>query len=242
MASPRRLLEIAILAAAAYLGLSYLLFPTSVARVRIGLDLTVGGVTRSASNVVELRSRAGFGLAGLDGPGRPVLRGEAVTLKLGGSTMLVLLLNPADPTTPSDWALRQIIVATGGDRHGPIETAIAALGGQSGRFVFASTTAEVGGSARALHPDLVLISDLRLFDGRSRSTPAWRHVPLLAPDDALGTEGAEITIWVEPVSRLRPISRGDLALRLPSFELFFLRHLLSNPPADVLRPASLKVD
>ncbi|QCK85983.1 hypothetical protein E8L99_09545 [Phreatobacter aquaticus] len=238
----RRVAYAALAASLAYAVYAFVLFPTTVARVRLGLDLTVGGVTRSASNIVELRSRAGFGLAGLAGPTRPVLRGEAVPLALGRHAILVLLLSPVDPTTPADWPLRQIVAAAGGDPHAPLDNAIAWLGRQSGRFDLMRSTAEYGGESRPLHPDMIFLPDRRVPLVGAVGARDWRPVDAEAPDSVLGTDCARITVWIEPVSRFRPISRGDLAISLPWFNRYWLKHWGPEPPADGLNPASLKVD
>jgi hypothetical protein len=238
----KRLAYAVLAVALAYAVYAFVLFPSSIARVRLGLDLTVGGVTRSASNIVELRSRAGFGLAGLHGPARPVLRGEAVPLALGRHAMLVLLLSPIDPATPADWPIRQIVAAAGGDPHAPLENAIAWLGRQSGRFDVLGAKAAFGGESRPLHPDMIFLPDRRVPLVGADGARAWRPVDVDATDAVLGTEGARITVWVEPVSRFHPISRGDLVISLPWFNRYWLKHWGTEPPADGLNPASLKVD
>lgn len=236
----RRVAAIGIAALAAYVLYAWLLFPVTTARVRIGMDLTVGGVTRSASNVVELRSRAGLGLAGLSGPTSPVIRGEAVTLTLGRHALLVMLLKPVDPTVPPDWPLRQLIAAAGGDAHGPLEAAIAWLARQSGRFDITHATTAFGSETRPLHPDLIFLPDRRLFREGMPAASAWRAVDPDAVDAVIGTDGARLVVWLEPVARVRPITRGDLALHLPAFELFWLRHVLSERQPEGLRPANFK--
>ncbi|WP_164081772.1 hypothetical protein, partial [Stenotrophomonas maltophilia] len=57
----------------------------------------------------------------------------------------------------------------------------------------------------------------------------WAEVPIHHPDAVLGTSGATIVLWAETVSRLRPLTRGEVTAKLPFFNSFWARNHVAPP-------------
>ncbi|QCI65704.1 hypothetical protein [Phreatobacter stygius] len=218
---------------------AWVLFPTQTARVRIGMDVTINGVTRSASNVVELKSRNGLAILNAN---HASLRGEAVVLTLGARAAVAMLITPLRNPSP-DWLIRQVIAAMGGDLREPIETGLIHVAAQSRRHEFSSAVTEVDGrEEHPLQPDVIFLADRRNFQPDRDGPGAWAEVPIHHPDAVLGTSGATVVLWVETVSRLRPVTRGEVTAKLPFFNSFWARNHVSPPAPPALRPTNFKVD
>ncbi|MBN8941518.1 MAG: hypothetical protein J0H01_18575 [Rhizobiales bacterium] len=231
-----------VLAAVGYVLYAWVLFPTYTVRVRIGMDVTVNGVTRSASNVIELKARTGPSFASASRATHTAIRGEAVVLTLGARAAVVMLVTPIRNGTP-DWIIRQVVAAMGGDLREPIETGILHVAAQSRRYEFSSATTEIDGrEEHPLQPDVVFLADRRNFQPDRGGAADWAEVPIHHPDAVLGTSGATIVLWAETVSRLRPVTRGEVTAKLPFFNSFWARNHVTPPLPPALRPANFKVD
>lgn len=226
-------------AVAVYVLYAWVLFPTHAVRVRIGLDLTIDGVTRSASNVVAFRYRTGPSVLG---DSHAAIRGEAVVLTFGARGALVMLVTPMRQAAP-DFLLRQVVAAMGGDAGGPLEAGIALVAAQSRRFEFSSAVTEVDGhEEHPLQPDVIFLADRQAGQPDRHGAPVATEVPVHHPDATLGTSGASIVLWVETASRFRPVTRGEVTAKLPFFNSFWARNHVSPPAPPALRPANFRLD
>lgn len=226
-------------AVAGYVLYAWVLFPTHAVRVRIGIDLTIDGVTRSASNVVAFRYRNGPQLLA---DRHATLRGEAVVLTFGARGALVMLVTPLRAAAP-DFLLRQVIAAMGGDTGGPLESGIALVAAQTRRFEFSTAVTEVDGhEEHPLQPDLIFLADRQSGLAGHNGAPGSVEVSAHHPDTALGTSGASIVLWAETVSRFRPVTRGEVTAKLPFFNSFWARNHVSPPAPPALRPANFRLD
>ncbi|CEJ15516.1 hypothetical protein BN1110_05861 [bacterium YEK0313] len=228
-----------VAAVAVYILYAWVLFPTHTVRVRIGMDLTINGMTRSASNVVAFRHRSGPSVLT---DGQATIRGEAVVLTFGARGALVMLLTPLRRTAP-DFLLRQVFAAMGGDANGSLEAGIAHVAAQTRRFEFSSAVTEVDGhEEHPLQPDVIFLADRFAGQPDGHGAPIAMDVPVHHPDGVLGTSGASIVLWTETVSRFRPVTRGEVTAKLPFFNSFWARNHVAPPAPPALRPANFRLD